>query len=215
MSSVRFLAILAVALVTMQSLVSAHFTLTYPSSRGFDETKEPTAPCGGFDTPSAQRVQMPLKSSFIEIDSGHVSYSYQINAVTKQNPTVSDFSSGTVQVGQGSRSTPQAACLPLTFNDSFKANTNVTLQVVYNGGDGLLYQCVDAVLVDDAPNFDKSKCVNADGSATNLGSSTASPSSSGSASASSSTTTPNGATSAKTAYGLTFAAAVFICVLLA
>lgn len=124
----------------MQSLVSAHFTLIYPSSRGFDETKEPTAPCGGFDTPSAQRVQMPLKSSFIAIDSGHVTYTYLINAVTKQNPTASDFTSGTVQVAQGSRTYPQAACLPITFNDSFKANTNVTLQVVYNGGDGLLYQ---------------------------------------------------------------------------
>lgn len=141
MSCVRFIAILAVALVTMQSLVSAHFTLTYPSSRGFDESKEALGPCGSFDTPSAQRVQMPLKSSFIEIDSGHTAYSYIVNAVTKPNPTTADFAN-VISVAEGIRSYPQAACLPLTFNDSFKPNMNVTLQVIYNGADGLLYQVI-------------------------------------------------------------------------
>lgn len=140
MSSIRFLAILAITLVTMQSLASAHFTLSYPKSRGFDESKEAVGPCGGFDTPSSQRVQMPLKNSFIQVNSGHVAYSYNINAVVKNDPTASDFSSNVVKVAEGTRSYPEESCLPLNFNDSFKTNTNVTLQVVYNGGDGLLYQ---------------------------------------------------------------------------
>lgn len=131
-----------VALLVCLQLVSAHFTLTYPSSRGFDDTKEATAPCGGFDTPSAQRVQLPIDGAFIEINSGHTSYTYIINALAKNNPTTADFSntSSLVQVAQGGRNYPQAACLPLSFTQDIKSNTNVTLQVVYNGGDGLLYQ---------------------------------------------------------------------------
>ena len=141
MSSVRFIAILALALVTMQSFATAHFTLTYPKSRGFDESKEAIGPCGSFDTPSSDRVQIPLKSSFIQVDSGHITWSYVVNALTKPNPTANDFTQANfVQVAQGGRSYPQGACLPLSFNDSFKPNTNVSLQVVYNGGDGLLYQ---------------------------------------------------------------------------
>lgn len=142
MPSIRFIPLLAITLISMQSLALAHFTLKYPSSRGFDENTEPTAPCGGFDTASTtQRVQMPLKGSFIEIDSGHTSYTYLINALPKNNPTTADFTSANlVQVAQGGRNYPQAACLPIAFGDNLKANTNVTLQVVYNGGDGLLYQ---------------------------------------------------------------------------
>lgn len=141
MSCIRLISLLAITLISMQSLASAHFTLTYPSTRGFDETKEATAPCGGYNTASSQRVQMPINSSFIEINSGHTSYTYVINALAKNDPTTSDFSNATnlVQVAQGGRAYPQAACLPLAFND-IKSNTNVTLQIVYNGGDGLLYQ---------------------------------------------------------------------------
>jgi uncharacterized protein YdeI (BOF family) len=138
---IRFLSILAITLISMQSLALAHFTLTYPVSRGFDENSEPTGPCGGFNTPSSQRVQMPLKGSFVEINSGHTSYTYIVNALANNNPTANDFiTSNLVQVAQGGRNYPQAACLPIAFNDSLKDNTNVTLQIVYNGGDGLLYQ---------------------------------------------------------------------------
>lgn len=49
---------------------------------------------------------------------------------------------------------------------------NATIQVIYNGGDGSLYQCADVVLVTNATGFDQSKCVNNNG---------ASPSASGSA----------------------------------
>ncbi|KAI7889243.1 uncharacterized protein EV154DRAFT_553271 [Mucor mucedo] len=207
MAGVRFACCVAL-LVCFQTLVSAHFTLTYPSSRGFDDTKEATAPCGGFDTPSAQRVQIPLDGAFIEINSGHTSYTYIVNALAKNNPTVADFSntSSLVQVAQGGRAYPQAACLPLAFND-IKPNTNVTLQVVYNGGDGLLYQCVDAVVVDAAPSFNKTMCVNADGSDTSSVSSSAPAASATGTSASQGSTT-------QMAYGLTFIVAVCISVLL-
>lgn len=127
----RYILVIGIALIAMQSMVLAHFTLTYPSSRGFSEDQESVAPCGGFNTASAQRVILPLHNAFIEINSGHTSYSYQINAISGND---------TVQVGQGSRGYPQASCLPIQSNSAFKDGTNTTLQVVYNGGDGLLYQ---------------------------------------------------------------------------
>ncbi|KAG2228731.1 hypothetical protein INT48_001165 [Thamnidium elegans] len=201
----RLLSLLAITLISMQSIALAHFTMTYPSSRGFDTLKEPLAPCGGYDTLSAQRVQMPLKSSFIQIDSGHTAYTFVVYALLKNDPVNPDFiPSNLVQVAQGGRSYPEGACLPLTFSESVQANTNVTLQVVYNGGDGLLYQCVDALLVDSAPSFDVSKCVNADGSSKETTSENPSEP----------TTTPNQGSSLQIAYSLTFIVAVCISFLL-
>lgn len=141
MSCIRLVSFVAITLVCLQTLASAHFTLSYPSSRGFDESNESTAPCGGYNTVSTQRVQMPLNSSFIEINSGHPSYTYVVNVLASNSPSVADFSntSNLVEVAQGGRSYPQAACLPLAFKN-IAPNTNVTLQVAYNGGDGLLYQ---------------------------------------------------------------------------
>ncbi|KAI9362333.1 hypothetical protein BD770DRAFT_360164 [Pilaira anomala] len=210
----RLVTLLAITLITMQSMALAHFTLTYPTSRGFEESKEPLAPCGGFDTPSAQRIQLPLKSAFVQIDSGHTSYSFVVNALAKNDPINPDFiSSNLVQVAQGGRTYPQAACIPLTFNDSFKPNTNVTIQVAYNGGDGSLYQCFDALLVDSAPNFDTSKCVNADGSATGISNGASNGASDGTNN-SGTTTAPSQGSSLHIAYSLTFFVAVCISLLL-
>ncbi|KAG1441948.1 hypothetical protein G6F56_011269 [Rhizopus delemar] len=154
--------IICLGLVSFQAVLG-HFTLTYPSSRGFNEDQESISPCGGFNTASSERVVFPLQNAFIEINSGHTSYSYQINAITGNSTTL---------VGSGSRSYPQASCLSLNSLDGISAGTNTTLQVVYNGGDGLLYQCVDATFANSAPSFNSSACVNADGSSTNSSSTT-------------------------------------------
>ncbi|KAG2229758.1 hypothetical protein INT48_004762 [Thamnidium elegans] len=148
-------------------IVSAHFELKYPTTRGFDETKEPTFPCGGFDTVQ-NRTQVPLKDAFVEINSGHTSYSYVVNVLAKNDPTTADFSTAVVAVSSGTRNYPQAACLSLNLSNGtgITNGSNATIQVIFNGGDGLLYQCTDVTFVDSAPNFDQSMCVNADGSST-------------------------------------------------
>ncbi|KAL9559408.1 hypothetical protein MBANPS3_000423 [Mucor bainieri] len=168
MSQRLCIAVLVVALVSLQTAL-AHYTVTYPSSRGFDETKEPTAPCGGFDSVSSPRTPFPLKGGFVEIDSGHTAYSYVVNLLVENAPTTADFSNATanVQIASGSRSYPQAACLSLddvSKNAAAKAGANATLQVVYNGGDGALYQCIDVTLQETVANWNNSMCVNADGS---------------------------------------------------
>ncbi|KAK4513326.1 Ribosome biogenesis ATPase rix7 [Mucor velutinosus] len=209
MSQRLCIAVLVVALVSLQSVL-AHYTITYPNSRGFDETKEPTAPCGGFDTVGT-RTPFPLKGGFVEISSGHTSYSYVVNLLVENAPTTADFSNSTanVQVATGSRSYPQAACLSLdnlSKNAAAKAGANATIQVVYNGGDGELYQCIDVTLADNVGNWNNSMCVNADGSSTaSSGSGSGSASASGSAAAS--TQSPSNANSLTYTGGLMFAIA--------
>ncbi|KAI9470583.1 MAG: hypothetical protein EXX96DRAFT_653703 [Benjaminiella poitrasii] len=157
-----------VATLLSAQAVLAHFQLTYPETRGFNEDQEPTAPCGGFDTVGS-RTQFPLKDGFVEINSGHTSYSYVVNVLVNNNPTASDFSSNsTVQVASGSRDYPQAACLSLNLTNSpdIKAGANATIQIIYNGGDGQLYQCTDVVFSDSPSGWNNSVCVNADGSST-------------------------------------------------
>ncbi|KAL9558274.1 hypothetical protein MBANPS3_000974 [Mucor bainieri] len=145
--------------------VRAHFQMIYPpATRGFDESKEPLAPCGGFDVPvnDNDRLSMP-RSSFMTIDSGHVSYSYVIKALYSDQPTADDFTAASLrQLTDGTRTYPQAACLPFEFGGDVQDGTKATLQIVYNGGDGLLYQCID-VIVDNTASLNASMCYNTHG----------------------------------------------------
>lgn len=139
----RAVSIFIIALVCFQNFVLAHYQIIYPGTRGFDEGKEPVAPCGGFDTVGSQRFRIP-KSAFITISSGHTAYTYVINALYSSNPSAADFSGTNVkQVTEGVRRFPEAACLPVNFGSEVQDGTNATLQLVYNGGDGLLYQVSD------------------------------------------------------------------------
>ena len=141
MSRLSAATLLIVALISAHTVL-AHFQLTYPASRGFDETKEPTAPCGGFDS-IGSRVQVPLKNAFVEINSEHTSYTYTVSVLVNNSPVVADFStSNLTQVATGSRNYPESACLPmdLSKNTAIKDGANATIQVVFNGGDGSLYQ---------------------------------------------------------------------------
>jgi hypothetical protein len=143
-------AVLIVALLSVQAVL-AHFTLDYPVTRGFDETMEPTAPCGGYNTVASTRSQVPLSNAFVQITAEHTSYTYQVSVIVNNNPATADFSTNQlVQVANGTRNYPQAACLPLDLskNTAIKAGTNATIQIVFNGGDGSLYQVIiDCVIV--------------------------------------------------------------------
>lgn len=64
----------------------AHFNLKYPSSRGFDEDKEPTGPCGGFDTVSSQRTDFPISGGPIQLDLGHLQTNIAVYLAVGDNP---------------------------------------------------------------------------------------------------------------------------------
>ena len=53
------------------AVTSAHFQLTYPKARGFDDAKEGNAPCGGFDDVQQQRTNFPISGGPIQLNMGH------------------------------------------------------------------------------------------------------------------------------------------------
>ena len=125
-------------LLLLAPAISAHFTLDYPPSFGFDEDKEPTAPCGGFNF-QGQTTDFSLAatSGYVQVDSHHPSATLQINAIpglenvtaTSTGLTLKTFS----MTGLGT------ACLPVSVPSSAPLG-NYTLQVIFNGPDGILYQ---------------------------------------------------------------------------
>ncbi|KAI8883395.1 hypothetical protein K501DRAFT_184670 [Backusella circina FSU 941] len=173
------LTFLVAALVSAQAVL-AHYQLVYPVSRGFSEAIEANGPCGGYDIVQSPRTQFPLKNGFAEINSEHTSYKYTINLLVNNNPTSADFTSANLkQVATGSRSYPEAACLSVDLSSAnVTSGTNATIQIIYDAGDGQLYQCTDVVLADNPSSFNTSQCVNADGSSSNTTSSSSGSSSS-------------------------------------
>jgi len=138
------------------SAVKAHFQVLYPQVRGpFSDDNEPQF-CDGYTQP-ANRSLFPLNEGYISWLTTHPSWTVGVLISTVASPTsFGDFhtSSGADQlvVGyfQGTGTTglcvdvkASAAGIPGVQN-----GTNVTFQMVYNGGDGILYQCMDVTLSD-------------------------------------------------------------------
>lgn len=138
MARLSLIALLATGLSVLQT-ASAHFQLVYPPTRGFDHDKEDVSPCGNFNS-VGNRTQFPLQDGFVQITSGHTSYSYEVKLVTGNNPQTQDYNSSAVTVAQGQIDHPEGACLPLNIANNTQSGTNATLQVIFNGGDGALYQ---------------------------------------------------------------------------
>lgn len=119
----------------------AHFELLFPLRRGFEDDKEGTAPCGGFDTVSDQRADFPIGGGPVQINLGHPQTNVAVymaigdnpgngfNIVLKQQLTVDglgDFCFGDIRLPEG-----------LNVSDGTKA----TIQVITNAHEsGGLYQ---------------------------------------------------------------------------
>ncbi|EJD54612.1 hypothetical protein AURDEDRAFT_110183 [Auricularia subglabra TFB-10046 SS5] len=155
--------------LALASSAAAHFTLNYPETRGFDEDKEPDAICGGFNTPSENRTQFPLKNGLIFISSHHPSATVFVSIALNDNPTSFDDFNATTSPGKG------ATVLDFFKIDSegdfcfdtdvsalgladAKDGTEATLNVIFNGGDGTLYQCADVILSSNATSPKESTC---------------------------------------------------------
>lgn len=126
-------------------LASAHFQLTYPKARGFDDDKATNFPCGGFDSVSA-RTSFPLTGGPIQLDLGHARTNFSVLLAVGNNPgdafnyvlkpIFTQLGLGDACIGSGGYMIPEAA--------NVSAGTNATLQIVSNadGADGCagLYQ---------------------------------------------------------------------------
>ena len=123
-------------------VVSAHFLLTWPDRRGFDDDKATGGPCGGFNTPSDNRTQFPLSGGPVQLDMHHTQTRVAVYLALGNNPTADDFT--ITLVPTLSEEGPQNFCLGsvnIPSNLNISAGTNGTIQVVSNGDpSGGLYQ---------------------------------------------------------------------------
>ncbi|PIL29581.1 hypothetical protein GSI_08217 [Ganoderma sinense ZZ0214-1] len=204
-------------LAGLLTTVSAHFQLQFPAPRGvFVEDQEPTF-CDGYTNAVSNRTTFPTSKGIISLNSEHPKWTLGGIVATVQNPdnfTQFRDSSGNFQqflpffqtTGEG------AFCINIDLASSgvsgVKDGANVTLQLIFDGGDGQLYQCADLTLSDNATIPSSVTCKNAtDSVATPVSTSVAtmatSPSSSGTSSASGSSPSSTGNSAvAKAAIGV-------------
>lgn len=148
--------ILALALAPV---ALAHFTLEWPEKRGFDEDKEPTFPCGGFDTVSSQRTDFPISGAPIQINLGHQQTNVAVYMAVGDNPG-DGFS--VVLYPQFQVSGYGDFCLgdvSIPSNLNVSAGTKATIQVITNAhGEGGLYQVGIDFRYDHLTKLIRSKC---------------------------------------------------------
>ncbi|OCH96596.1 hypothetical protein OBBRIDRAFT_765503 [Obba rivulosa] len=195
------------------TVVSAHFQLQYPAPRGpFVEDQELTF-CDGYANAVSNRTQFPISGGFFSLNSEHPQWTLGAIISTVQNPN--NFANFTDSSGNEQTAIPffqtsgeGSFCAPLDISDitgvTLKAGMNVTVQWIFDGGDGELFQCADLTLADiPPPNI---TCTNATNAAvTPLSSAPAftTGSSTGSSTSSApSASNTNGAAISSTAFGV-------------
>ncbi|KAJ3330188.1 hypothetical protein HDU76_006241 [Blyttiomyces sp. JEL0837] len=146
--------VLIATLVVMLAIApsQAHFQITYPTARTFSEVNEIYGPCG--NEPLATRSYFPINGGFLKGKSYHSSAQAQFNiAITSSDPTTAQFNQtfgpGTATIAYGDF---QTVPFDLSKIPGVVNNTMATLQVVFNAGDGILYQCSDVILIANATN---------------------------------------------------------------
>ncbi|KAF5311785.1 hypothetical protein D9619_003326 [Psilocybe cf. subviscida] len=147
---------------------SAHFRLQYPLPRGnFVADKEPEF-CGGYPEVTTNRTVFPLSNGFFTIKSGHPDFTLGAIISTVTNPNSFDnFSvNGVNQIVAPYGKEPNAGtfCVPLNISaagiEGAKDGANVTIQIVFAGGDGNLYQCADLTLSANLTSVPDQTCEN-------------------------------------------------------
>ncbi|GLB36372.1 hypothetical protein LshimejAT787_0306600 [Lyophyllum shimeji] len=169
----RYLALLVLAFAA--TVANAHFQLQYPPPRGpFVEDNEPKF-CDGYSSAAANRSTFPLTGGFITLNSEHPQWTSGVLVSSSENPT--SFNNFNQVVPFSQTKGEGLFCIPLDFSahansTQLKDGQNITIQIVFDGGDGNLYQCADLTLSSSFRIPSDVKCTNATGSsATTTGSS--------------------------------------------
>ncbi|KAE8351367.1 putative GPI anchored protein [Aspergillus coremiiformis] len=136
------------SLASLAPLVSAHFKLNYPASRGFDEDKMSQFPCGGVSQ-SSERTKISLSSGNfpVALSMGHAQTAVEVLLALGNDPGT-NFNitlHPTFRVeGLGSFCLPNVAFQESVVGVKLKEGMNATLQVQSNGDpSGGLYACAD------------------------------------------------------------------------
>lgn len=159
--------------LAIASSAAAHFELKYPTGRGFVADKEPEPICGGFPDVSANRTEFPLKDGVVFVSSHHPHANLYVAITLAEAPTKFDEFNATTNPGQGGTVTPFFRVTnegDLCWKTDISAlkiegavdGAKATLQVIYDGGDGQLYQCADIILSANATSPEQPGCQNVD-----------------------------------------------------
>ncbi|KAG7099453.1 hypothetical protein E1B28_001304 [Marasmius oreades] len=131
------------------SAVRAHFRLQFPDPRGAFVAQKEIDFCGGYTDAVNNRTAFPLSGGMISISSGHENFVVGVLLSTSQNANTWEAfnnAGGQQQLVRNYARQPSAGtfCIPLDLNSTgiagVQEGTNVTIQIVYLGGDGNLYQ---------------------------------------------------------------------------
>ena len=132
----------ALSLLAVAPLASAHFLLTWPDRRGFEDSKATGGPCGGFDSVSSKRTDFPLSGGPVQLDMHHTQTRIAVYLALGNDPKAEDFT--ITLVPTLSEEGPKNFCLgsvQIPSDLNITAGTNATIQVVTNGDpSGGLYQ---------------------------------------------------------------------------
>jgi hypothetical protein len=158
--------LLAGVLATI-SVVNAHVKVVYPALRGPNVSKDQILFCGGYNN-TGTRVPFPLNNGFILFTTGHPHWTVGVQISTVANPdSFDDFhiANGSDQLvvpyyqSQGTQ-----GCIPVNIGalglPGVGNGSNVTLQLVQDGTDGNLYQCMDLTLSSSFTTPSDVQCVN-------------------------------------------------------
>jgi len=143
-------------------VVNAHFQVHFPQPRGpFVEDNEPTF-CDGFTNVTTNRTEFPLTGGFFTLVSEHPAWTAAFFLATGANPN--SFSSFQ-QINTFFRASGEGTfCIPLDLSKSnatgLQAGQNVTIQMLFDGGDSPLYQCADVTLTSSNASLSSVQCTN-------------------------------------------------------
>ncbi|EIM92751.1 uncharacterized protein STEHIDRAFT_164981 [Stereum hirsutum FP-91666 SS1] len=164
---------LAVVFAGVAAVANAHFQLAYPPPRGvFDEDNEVNF-CDSYTNAVDNRTTFPLSNGFFTFNSEHPSWTLGVLISTVQNPvsfdnfTANDTSSGADQFARNfaSGTGEGTFCIPLDLSSigvsGVQDGANVTIQIVFDGGDGNLFQCADLTLESNSTTPSSVTCSNA------------------------------------------------------
>ncbi|EME47315.1 hypothetical protein DOTSEDRAFT_69295 [Dothistroma septosporum NZE10] len=180
------------------SLSAAHFTLTWPTTAGFNDDDEPTAPCGGATViVNDTAPEINVDRFAVAIYSSHPAGNWTFRA-TQSTGAPYNF---TEIVPSVTSTGPGDFCLTdlrIPYGSSWVGSSGI-LQVIDNSVDGTLYQCAPVKFVAGANSTTGSSCRNNTGFSASFSSAQSSTSSVTSGSTASGTAAASSSSSAAAA----------------
>ncbi|KAJ4476748.1 hypothetical protein J3R30DRAFT_3658014 [Lentinula aciculospora] len=151
----------ALILSGLFAVVSAHFQLQFPPPRGtFVEDQEPTF-CDGYDSVASNRTSFPLNNGIISLNSEHPQWTAAVFITNASNPT--SFDNFTQITPFFQENIEGSFCMQFDLSQTnatgLTNGENVTIQFLFDGGDGNLFQCADLTL-DTSANVTGQSCTN-------------------------------------------------------